>query len=129
MRDDFYKLTENYETIIRECKELSLNIFIERKDNKYIRQREDISFEDILQIFLSNLDRMHWVFIKRKPQNNPFGHHVQQKDGSWEKFDTYYEIGGCTMAHSSGRDYFLYIYLTEEDGDNLVEKYNLKLLD
>lgn len=128
MRDDFYRLTKDQEAIMRECKELALNFRIERKDNMYIRQREDISFDDILKIFSDNSDRMHWVFIKRKPENNYVGHHVKQEDGSFKKYSTYYEVGGCTMGHQSGRDYFLFVYLTEEDGDSIVSKYGLNLL-
>lgn len=128
MRDDFYRLTKDQETIMRECKDLALNFFIERKDDRYVRQKEDITFDEVLKIFSDNSDRMHWVFINRRPENNSIGHHVEQKDGSFKKFDNYYEVGGCTMGHSSQRDYFLFIYLTKEVGDSLVSKYDLTLL-
>lgn len=124
--DDFYKLTGNYEQIMRECKEVALNVFIERKDEHYRRCKDGTSFDYLLKIFSESA--MHWVFIKRKPRNNPIGHDVENSDGSWANYKTYYEVGGCTMGHKSERDYFLFIYLTEEVGDAFVEKYNMKPL-
>lgn len=126
--DKFYRLVKDHELIMRECKDLALNMFIERKDHKYARQKEDISFDDLLKIFSEYQKSMHWVFIKRTPHENLLGHHVQQEDGTWKKFNIYYEVGGCTLLHPSQRDYFLFIYLTEEDGDALVKKHGLKTL-
>jgi len=38
----------------------------------------------------------------------------------------FYEIGSCTMdAHDHDADYFLFIYLTIEEGDKLIKKYDL----
>lgn len=71
---------------------------------------------------------MHWVFIKRKPHNNPMGHYVKNDFGTWDVYQTYYEVGGCTLAHTSGRDYFLFMYLPVEEGDRLVKKHGLRLL-
>lgn len=40
-----------------------------------------------------------------------------------------YEIGSCTMdAHCHATDYFLFIYLSVEDGEKLIKKYNLQEL-
>lgn len=68
------------------------------------------------------------MFIKRREEHNPIGHYAQQADGEWKRYETYYEVGGCTLAHKDGFDYFLFIYLTEEVGDALVKKYKLKTL-
>lgn len=126
MYDDFYRLTKDHEKIMRECMGMALNSFIERKDDKYIRQPDDVSFDDILRIFSES--KMHWVFIRRRREQNSIGHHVKQADGSFVKYETYFEVGGDTMAHPSHRDYFLFIYMTEEDGDRMVKKYKLKTL-
>lgn len=124
--DDFYRLTKDHEKIMRECKDLALEVFIERKDEHYRRISDPTSFDDLLKIFAEST--MHWVFIKRKREQNPVGHYVKQENGEWKKYETYYEVGGCTMAHKDGFDYFLFIYMTEEVGDKFVKKYKLKLL-
>jgi len=126
--DKFYRLVKDHELIMRECRELALNMFIERKDDKYVRKKDNISFDDLLKIFSEYQTSMHWVFIKRTQLENLLGHNVQREDGTWQNYSTYYEVGGCTLIHPSHRDYFLFIYLTEEDGDALVKKHGLKTL-
>lgn len=126
MHDEWYQLTENHEAVMHECMKLKLDSFIEKKDDNYRRAKDDTPFDDLLKIFAES--KMHWVFIKRKAEQNPVGHYVEQKDGSFKKYETYYEVGGCTLAHKEGRDYFLFIYLTEEIGDALVKKHKLKVL-
>lgn len=128
--DKFYKNNKTIKKAIFEAKELALNIFIERKDENYTRIKDNISFDEIIEIFereeQKSENRMHWVFIKRSPENNPYGHIVEKEDGTFDNYTTYYEIGGCTLLLH--KDYFLSIYLREEDGDKLVKKYNLKTL-
>ena len=124
--DDFYILAKDQEKVMRECKDLALDVFIERKDEHYKRVADPTPFDDLLKIFSES--SMHWVFIKRREEQSPIGHYVKQADGTWKRYKTYYEVGGCTMCHKDGFDYFLFIYLTEEVGDALVRKYELKTL-
>jgi hypothetical protein len=49
--DDFYRLIKDHEKIMRECKDLALDVFIERKDENYRRVADPTPFDDLLKIF------------------------------------------------------------------------------
>ena len=108
--DDFYKIDKDHLHIMRDAKEVSFEVYIDRKDDSYRRIPDNIEFDELLNIF--NEHRMHWVFIHRKNQPRYINGHIE-----------YFEIGGCTM--DMYRDYFLFIYVHEKEGVDLLKKYKL----
>lgn len=108
-QDIFYKtqnlgLSEKKE-LLKYANELSYDTSVQQIQPKsFQRKRIDKTFEWFLTI-LKNSD--HFVVIHRKGYNDPY----------------YGEIGVRTMDMN---DYFLYINVTEEDLQKIVNKFNLE---
>lgn len=121
MRDTFYRITKNHVKLMRECLGHSLRVFIERHDERKIRVTDATSFAELMLIFneQQKLNKMHWIYIRRHGGYCNFGE---------PEYDNkpYFEVGGCTLG--LGLDYFLFIYLTEEAGKKILNKYKLKEL-
>ena len=74
-------------------------------------RNDEESFEEVMRHFDSGC---HVVFIDR------------QGLGTWNRPECW-EIGFCTI--SSGADHFLFIHVEPQVAYDLVEKYNLKVID
>jgi len=125
VHDTFYKLG-NHDPIevMKQCHKKSFEIFIDIKDDNYLRTRYDISFDECLEIFKRNKNKMHWVFIHR---NNKFPTFIGA-----EKLHDCFEIGGCTMGinddNGINRDVFLFMYLYPDDGHKILDELKLEIL-
>lgn len=122
--DKWYSIPKGKEEeIMREGKSFALEYFIDKLEieKSWRRERADLSFDEVLEIF--STFKMHWVFIQRN--QNPYFIFGNSYEHTKEYFP-YYEIGGCTIGYNP--EYFLFIYMTKENGDKLVNKYNLKLI-
>ena len=122
--DIFLKLNKNKTDLfklMKECNKKAFKVFIDiLSPNKVTRESLDISFNECLNIFKNNKDRMHWVFILR-----------ESYFGVWnenEEITKYWEVGGCTLARPGG-DVFLFMYMTIEEGLKIQQTYDLKPWD
>ena len=70
------------------------------------KEKINMSFEDIMKKFDNSC---HFVVINRYDVMN---------------YEHYGEIGFSTIA---GKEYVLWIYITDKDLDDIVKKYNLKI--
>lgn len=123
--DIFYRITKDHYEIMEECINSSLKFFIDQHDSRGRRLTSTTPLPQVYDIFRSH--SMHWVFIDRNqlPGYNRFGD---------DSINRYYEVGGCTLdhrdksGHDYGGDYFLFIYLTYEEGERIRLKHDLKPL-
>ena len=104
-----YELSLNTQIeILNKAKEISTSWHVDILKSVY-RETIEMTFEDIMSKFDK---KCHFVIIKREEPSI--------------KLTRYGEIGFSTMG--KGLDYFLWIFLTEEDLDNLLREYNLEVL-
>jgi len=107
-QDIFYKVDslslEKKKSILELAKKLSYEYHIDKLDCSisWARRQIDMSFEEVMKKFG---DSCHFVVILRK------GFDCHENKG---------EIGFSTMT---GIDYYLFIYLTEENLEKIIKKY------
>lgn len=118
LQDIFFIMPKGKEfEILRECKDLSFAVFIDKiGPNGRTREPHDISFDECLQYFKDNLKNMHWVFINRRGKC------------MWDVVNEpeYWEVGGCTLGKNP--EVFLFINMRFSEGIDMQRKYNLKPL-
>lgn len=104
------------EACLREAMQISQNVWCEVLDptiGSMTREPTDKTPEQVLRMGLDDRNTAY-RFIERDP--HPF-------DGELYK-DGYFDCAVCTMNPRSA-DYFLWIKLTLEQGEQLIEKYGL----
>ena len=99
-----------------EAKKVCFEWWVDKLDcsKSVARQNIEMSFEDILKKLT---DDCHFVFIYRRGYEN-------WKNNKYFKHTWSIEIGFCTMG--KGVDYFLFIYMKEEEKDIFINKYVLE---
>jgi hypothetical protein len=119
MQDIFFKIPEgSEELILRECAEKSFKFFIDKHNERCVRERYEISLDECFDLFKSQKPKnMHWVFINRRSRC------------FWDDSNEpeYWEVGGCTLGLPNG-DVFLFINMRFSEGLDIQRKYNLKPL-
>lgn len=111
--DIFYKLDhfslKEKKDILYSANLLSYKRFIEFLDceESFTRQKSNLSFDEIMS---KCTDECHFVFIRRI--------HVDRSE--------YGEIGFCTISQTP--EYFLFLYVTIDDLEYLIDKYKLRTM-
>jgi len=107
---------EQKQKICTEAKKVCFEWNADKLDcsKSWARQTIEMSFEDILKKLT---DDCHFVFIHRRGYED-------WKNNKYFKHTWSIEIGFCTM--DKGVDYFLFIYMKEEEKDIFINKYVLE---
>ena len=108
--------------ILTEALNLSYKHHVDELDCSvsWARIRSKMTFDDVLDIGLNDQHTLyHFIYrdMSFLPQN-------YKEDGK-NPNRNYWDVGLSTI--SLKKDYFIFIFLEEEDGFALAEKYNLKL--
>ena len=104
----------DYDALMRDCAATAICVYVDRLDNKGIRQRVDLGLEDVLKLFKGA--KTNHILMKRD-SDYPF----EDPDGN-DRY-AYYEAGGRTTDKKN--DYILRIYMEIKDGDAVIEKNKL----
>ena len=99
--------------LINECKELSYKFNLDELDcsKSFARVRTNKSYEEILEM-INDRKFVHWYFGAKTD-------FIEHKN--------YIDVGLC-VTDFDGVDYFIFLYLETKHLDDLIKKYNLKLL-
>jgi hypothetical protein len=105
-----YILPENPEELIRECLNVATKSWVDQLDCSvsWARQRTNLTVEEVLKIALED-KRTFWSFIYR--------------EGGFIDETAHWEIGCRTI--SGEIDYFLWVELDFQVGNNIINKYHL----
>jgi hypothetical protein len=122
LQDVFYKvdklsLSKKIE-IMNYAKSICFKWWVDKLDCSVSisRQKIDMSFDEIIEKFTN---KCHFVIIHRRGDTK---WKDKDKDNLYDEWCG--EIGFCTMG--LGIDYYLWIYITEEQLENLINKFNLE---
>ena len=114
---------EKAESIFREAKEIARKWWIDELDcsKSFSRQPSQKTFEEMMEICKDDNIKKHLTYIYRDqyflPQNEYFD------DDGKDINRNYWDIGFITICLKP--DHFLWIELEEEDGEKLIDKYQL----
>lgn len=98
--------------ILDEAVTVSRKCFVDKLDcsKSFARENTDLTYEEAKPLFEDKL--LHFAFIQHK--------------GFLDEND-YYDVGVSTQAGHP--NYFIFFYISIEDGEKVAEKYNLELFE